>query len=477
MARHKFLVAGEWRDSKETLEVRSPYDGRLVGTTFRPTEGDVEDAVNAAVNAAGEIGSLPTYKRSEILRNIQNGIVRRREEFAETITLEAGKPIKDSRREVERAAHLMGLAAEEVKRTGGELFPLDLLESAKGYVALTGRFPLGPILGITPFNFPINLVCHKLAPAIAGGNAIIIKPTSATPLTALLLAGVVREAGLPAGALSVLPCDTAVAEKMVKDDRLKMLTFTGSAQVGWRLKAMAGKKKVVLELGGNAGAIVDKDADLELAARRSAYGAFVYSGQTCISLQRIYVHKGIYTPFLSKLMEGVKALKMGDPMQEETRIGPLVSQGAVERLDGWVREALSLGASALVGGKPVSDRFFEPTILVDVSPEMKVCCEEVFGPLVTVSPFDSFEQALEEVNRSRYGLQAGVFTRDLQRAFLAYKTLEVGSVIINDVPTFRADHMPYGGVKDSGLGREGIKYAIEEMTEPRLLVLNLGARD
>ena len=473
MARHKFLVAGEWRDSKETLEVRSPYDGRLVGTTFRPTEGDVEDAVNAAVNAAGEIGSLPTYKRSEILRNIQNGIVRRREEFAETITLEAGKPIKDSRREVERAAHLMGLAAEEVKRTGGELFPLDLLESAKGYVALTGRFPLGPILGITPFNFPINLVCHKLAPAIAGGNAIIIKPTSATPLTALLLAGVVREAGLPAGALSVLPCDTAVAEKMVKDDRLKMLTFTGSAQVGWRLKAVAGKKKVVLELGGNAGAIVDKDADLELAARRSAYGAFVYSGQTCISLQRLFVHEEVYRPFLDLFIGHVKGLKAGNPMDEDTSIGPLITPDAAKRVEEWLKESVSQGARVLLGGKLLGNNIIEPAVVVDTRPDMKINCEEAFGPLVTVAKFSSFERAVEEVNQSRYGLQAGVFTNDVNKIFMAYRSLEVGGVIVNDVPTFRADHMPYGGVKDSGMGREGIRYAIEEMTEPKVLVLNL----
>jgi glyceraldehyde-3-phosphate dehydrogenase (NADP+) len=473
MARHKFLVAGEWRDSKEILEVRSPYDGKLVGTTFRPTEGDVEDAVNAAVNAAGETGSLPTYKRSEILRNIQNGIVRRREEFAKTITLEAGKPVKDSRREVERAAHLIGLAAEEVKRTGGELFPLDLLESAKGYVALTRRFPLGPILGITPFNFPINLVCHKLAPAIAGGNAIIIKPTSATPLTALLLAEVVRESGLPAGALSVLPCDTAVAEKMVKDDRLKMLTFTGSAQVGWRLKAVAGKKKVVLELGGNAGAIVDKDADLELAARRSAYGAFVYSGQTCISLQRLFVHEEVYRPFLDLLIGHVKGLKAGNPMDEDTSIGPLITPDAAKRVEEWLKESVSQGARVLLGGKLLGNNIIEPAVVVDTRPDMKINCEEAFGPVVTVSKFSSFERAIEEVNQSRYGLQAGVFTNDVNKIFMAYRSLKVGGVIVNDVPTFRADHMPYGGVKDSGMGREGIRYAIEEMTEPKVLVLNL----
>lgn len=473
MTGHKFLVAGEWRDSKETLEVRSPYNGKVAGTTFRPTEGDVEDAINAATKSVKETASLPTYRRSDILSNISSGIARRKEEFAKSITLEAGKPIKDSRREVERAVHLTGLAAEEVKRIGGELFPLDLLESAKGHVALTGRFPVGPILGITPFNFPINLVCHKLAPAIAGGNAIIIKPTSATPLTALLLAEVVRESGLPVGALSALPCDSAMAEKMAKDDRLKMLTFTGSAAVGWRLKAIAGKKKVLLELGGNAGAIIDKDADLEFAAQRSAYGAFTYSGQSCISLQRLFVHEEVYQHFLDLLIGHVRGLKAGNPMDEDTSIGPLITPDAVKRVEERLKESVSQGARVLLGGKPVGNSIIEPAVVVDTRPDMKINCEEVFGPVVTVTKFSSFEHAVDEVNRSPYGLQAGVFTNDINKIFMAYRSLEVGGVIINDVPTFRADHMPYGGVKDSGMGREGIRYAIEEMTEPRLLVLNL----
>lgn len=473
MAEHKFLVAGEWRNSKEPLEVISPYDGGLVGITYRPTEGDVEDAAVAAAAAVKETGSLPTYRRSEILRNIGDGITRRSEEFARTITLEAGKPIKASRAEVERAVHIMGLAAEEVRRVGGELLPLDLLESARGRVAITRRFPVGPILGITPFNFPINLVCHKLAPAIAGGNTIIIKPTSTTPLTALLLAEVVMESGLPDGALSVLPCDSTMAEKMVKDDRFKLLTFTGSSGVGWRLKALSGKKKVVLELGGNAGAIVDADADLKLAAGRSAYGAFVYSGQTCISVQRLYVHDKVYEEFLDLLTGRVKDLKMGDPMEEDVSIGPLITPDAARRVDEWLKEAVSQGAKVLTGGRLRGNNIVEPAVVVDTSPDMKINCEEVFGPVVTVTRFSSFEQAIDQVNESRFGLQAGVFTSDVNNIFLAYKTLEVGGIIVNDVPTFRADNMPYGGVKDSGIGREGVKYAIEEMTEPRLLVLNL----
>lgn len=470
--KYKFLVAGEWRESDQPLEIKNPYDGGVVGVTFRPTEEDIERAISASVVTTKEMASLPTYRRAEILSHIRGGIVEHKEELARTITLEAGKPITDSRTEVERAVHLFQLAVEECRRMGGELIPLDLQEGAKGRLSLMRRFPLGPILGISPFNFPLNLVCHKLAPALAAGNPIIIKPASATPLTALILAEIVLDSGVPPGALSILPCSGSQAERMARDDRLRLLTFTGSAQVGWHLKGIAGKKRVVLELGGNAGAIIDEGTDLAYAAQRCTYGGYVYSGQTCISLQRIYVHKSLYSQFLSCLVERVGVLEMGDPMKENTRIGPLISQETVERLEGWVREALSQGAKTLLGGKS-QGRFFEPTILVDVKPEMKVCCEEVFGPLVTVSPFDSFEQALQEVNRSRYGLQAGVFTRDLQRVFLAYRTLEVGSVIINDVPTFRADHMPYGGVKDSGLGREGIRYTIEEMTEPRLLVLNL----
>lgn len=473
MAEHKFLVAGEWRDSKEPLEVTNPYDGGLVGITYRPAGGDVEDAVVAAAGAAKETASLPTYRRAEILRNIRDGITRRREEFARLITLEAGKPIKISRGEVDRAAHVVGLAAEETGRIGGEMFPLDLLESARGHVAITRRFPVGPILGITPFNFPINLVCHKLAPAIAAGNTVIIKPTSATPLTALLLAQVVGESGLPEGALSVLPCSSTMAEGMAKDKRLKMLTFTGSSSVGWRLKGLAGKKRVLLELGGNAGAIVDRDADLELAAERSAYGAFAYSGQTCISLQRLYVHEEVYDRFLDLLAGHVKDLKTGDPMEEDTTIGPLITPDAAKRVDGWLKEAASQGAKILAGGKLCENSIIEPAVVVDTRPEMKVNCEEVFGPVVTVTRFSSFEDAVEEINRSRYGLQAGVFTNDVNKIFLAYRSMEVGGVIVNDVPTFRADHMPYGGVKDSGMGREGIKYAIEEMTEPKVLVLNL----
>ncbi|HHT9120219.1 MAG TPA: aldehyde dehydrogenase family protein [Candidatus Hypogeohydataceae bacterium YC41] len=474
--RYKFLMAGQWGESSEPFEVKNPYNGEVVGVTFRPTEKDIEEALSGAVSAAKEMASQPTYKRAEILSRIRSGIMERKEELARTITLEAGKPITDSRIEVERAIHLFQLAVEECRRMGGELIPLDLLEGARGRIAITRRFPVGPVLGITPFNFPLNLVCHKLAPALAAGNPTIIKPASVTPLTALILAEIVQSAsggsGIPAGALSVLPCSGTQAERMIKDDRLKLFTFTGSAEVGWRLKGMAGKKRVVLELGGNAGAILDAGTDLEYAVQRCVHGGYVYSGQTCISLQRLFVHKSIYDLFLSMFVERVKALEMGDPMKEETRIGPLISREAGERLEAWVKEALSQGATALTGGR-LNGKFFEPTVMVNVRPEMKVFCEEVFGPLVTVSPFDSFEQALEEVNRSRYGLQAGVFTRDLQKVFLVYKTLEVGSVIINDVPTFRADHMPYGGVKDSGLGREGIKYAIEEMTEPRVLVLNL----
>jgi acyl-CoA reductase-like NAD-dependent aldehyde dehydrogenase len=532
--RYKYLVAGEWRESSQPLEVRNPYDGEVVGVTSRPTERDIEEAISGAVAVAREMASLPTYRRAEILSRIRSGLIERKEELARAITLEAGKPITDSQTEADRAVHLFQLAVEECRRMEGELIPLDLLEGAKGRLALTRRFPLGPVLGITPFNFPLNLVCHKLAPALAAGNPIIIKPASATPLTALILAEIVQGSGIPSGALSVLPCSGEQAEGMVRDDRLRLLTFTGSGQVGWHLKGMAGKKRVVLELGGNAGVIIDEGTDLDYAALRCTYGGYLYSGQTCISLQRIYVHKGVYTAFVSKLVERVKTLEMGDPMKEGTRIGPLISPEAVGRLEAWVKEAVSQGAKVLTGGgrpsklghytegrpsklghytegrpsklghytegrpskswpkaRPASgglghytegrpsefghyaERFFEPTVLVEVRPEMKVCCEEVFGPLVTVSPFESFEQALEGINQGRYGLQAGVFTRDIQKVFLAYKTLEVGGVMINDVPTFRADNMPYGGVKDSGLGREGIRYAIEEMTEPRLLVLNL----
>jgi glyceraldehyde-3-phosphate dehydrogenase (NADP+) len=334
------------------------------------------------------------------------------------------------------------------------------------------RFPIGPVLGITPFNFPLNLVAHKVAPSLACGNPIVLKPAPQTPLTALMLGEVVLDAGLPPGAFSVVPCENAVAEQMVTDPRYKLLSFTGSAAVGWMLKAKAGKKRVVLELGGNAGVIVESDADLDVAVQRCATGGFTYAGQTCISVQRIFVHDAVYDRFVKGLLERVAMLKAGDPSAEDTVVGPLIDEAAARRVEEWVTEAVAQGARLLAGGKR-SGALVQPTVLAEVARDMKVSCREIFGPVVTVSRYKRFEDALTMLNESDFGLQAGVFTQDVNRVFRAYRELEVGTVLANEIPTFRADHMPYGGVKDSGLGREGVRYAIEDMTELKLLVLNL----
>jgi glyceraldehyde-3-phosphate dehydrogenase (NADP+) len=395
----------------------------------------------------------------------------RREDFAKTITAEAGKPIADARREVGRAVQTFAIAAEEAKRLPGDVLPLDLTPGTDGYLGIARRVPIGPILGICPFNFPLNLVAHKVAPALACGNPIVVKPAPQTPLTSLLLGEVVLEAGLPEGSFSVVPCDNVVAEQMAMDVRVKLLSFTGSAPVGWMLKAKCGTKKVVLELGGNAGVIVEPDADLETAAQRCATGGFAYAGQTCISVQRILVHEAVYERFAQALLARVTALKAGDPSEEATVIGPLIDEGAARRVESWVAEAVAQGATVLTGGTR-SGSLVEATVLADVAPDMKVSCREVFGPVVTLSKYKRFEDALEALNDSEFGLQAGVFTRDVDRIFRAYRDLDVGAVLANEIPTFRADHMPYGGVKGSGIGREGVRYAIEDMTELKLLVLS-----
>lgn len=469
---YRFLIGGEWRTSEEKLPVKNPYNGEEVAIVNYACENDLEDAVTTSRKAFEVTRGLPAYKRAEVLQRVVEGLRVRREEIAKTITLEGGKPITDSRAEVSRAINTFQIALEEAKRIGGEVIPLDLVPGSENRLGVVRRFPIGPILGITPFNFPLNLVAHKVAPAIASGDPIILKPASKTPITALLLAEIVTDAGWPIGGFNVIPCSGSLAERLVEDDRFKMLTFTGSADVGWRLKAKAGMKRVVLELGGNAGVIIHCDADLDYAADRCTIGGFSYSGQICISIQRIFIHNSIYDTFLDKFLTKVKGLKMGDPMDESTNVGPMIEEGAAIRTEGWVKEAVKDGAKVLVGGKR-RGTFFEPTVITDTKPGMKVCREEVFAPLVTVERYERFEDAIRAVNDSIYGLQAGVFTRDIKNILYAYNELEVGGVIANDIPTYRVDHMPYGGVKMSGFGREGVRYAIEEMTELKLLVLNL----
>jgi acyl-CoA reductase-like NAD-dependent aldehyde dehydrogenase len=467
-----FLVDGKWIEEGEVVEIRAPYDGSIVGRVFQGTRAHAEAAIAAAVKAFGTTRRLPAFERQRVLRRVVEGITQRKEEFARTMAQEAGKPIKASRTEVDRAIFTFSVAAEESTRIYGEYLPLDWQEFTAGRWGIVRRFPLGPIAGITPFNFPLNLVAHKVAPAIAAGCTMIIKPAPQTPLTALLLAEVVQAAGWPDGALNVLPLSNEDAGLLVADDRLKMISFTGSAAVGWQIKKNAGKKKVILELGGNAGVIVHSDADLAYAAERCVAGGFNYAGQTCISVQRILVERSVSTKFIDLLLEGVKKLKIGDPLDESCDLGPLIRESDAIRASDWVQEAVRGGARLLCGGQRKGP-MLEPTVLTGTRSEMKVNCQEIFAPVVTVEPYDTFEGAVKQINNSPYGLQTGVFTRDVKLLFNAYEDLEVGSVIAGDTPSFRIDHMPYGGVKESGLGREGLRYAIEEMTEPKLLVMNL----
>lgn len=456
----------------ERVEVRSPYDQSLVGITWNATAEEMERAIAETVRAFATMRAMPTFRRAQILRAIAAGIEHKKGEFARVMALEAGKPLKAAKLEVERAIFTFLVAAEEASRIPGEIMPLDLMESTAGRWAMTRRFPVGGIAAITPFNFPLNLVAHKAAPAIAAGCTLLLKPAPQTPFSALLLNHVALEAGLPEGVWNTVPCSNEVAAKMVADDRLKMLSFTGSAPVGWQLKTKAGKKRVALELGGNAGVVIHKDADLDYAAERCVVGGFSYAGQSCISVQRIFVHREVEQAFLEKLVPRVKALKLGDPLDESTDVGPLIRASDAERVQSWIAEATAAGAKIATGGGRKGS-MMEPTVLTHTSPAMKVNCQEVFAPLVTVIPFDDFDAALDAVNDSPYGLQSGIFTRDVNAIFRAYNRLEVGGVIVGDVPTFRIDHMPYGGTKDSGMGREGLRYAIEEMTEPKLLVMNL----
>jgi len=452
--------------------VRAPYDGAVIGRVFQGTRQHAEAAIAAAVKAFGTTRRLPAFERQRVLRRVAQGITERKQEFAHTLAQEAGKPIKAARTEVERAIFTFTVAAEESTRIYGEYLPLDWQEFTAGRWGIVRRFPLGPVAGITPFNFPLNLVAHKVAPAIASGCSMVLKPAPQTPLSALLLAETIQQAGWPDGALNVLPLSNEDAGVLVTDERLKMISFTGSAAVGWEIKKRAGKKKVILELGGNAGVIVHSDADLAYAAERCVAGGFVYAGQTCISVQRILVEHSVYGKFTELLLAGVKKLKTGDPLDDTTDLGSLIRESDAARASDWIQEAVRGGARLLCGGRR-NGALLEPAVLTGTKPDMKVNCQEIFAPVVTVEPYDDFNAAVRQINNSPYGLQAGIFTRDAKLLFHAYEELEVGGVIAGDVPAFRIDHMPYGGIKDSGLGREGLRYAIEEMTEPKLLVMNL----
>ncbi|MBX3030215.1 MAG: aldehyde dehydrogenase family protein [Chloroflexi bacterium] len=465
------LVAGRWERSPRVLDVLDPaHPGQLAGRTYQATPEQLEAATVAAEAALPIMRALPAYERGRILRETARLVLERRDELARSITLEAGKPIRDATTEVERTALAFRIGAEEAERITGETIPLDLNAASRGRWGITRRFPIGPVAAISPFNLPLGLAVHKLAPAIAAGCPIVLKPPSKAPLALLALAGILVEAGVPEGALSVLPMDRELGDRMVGDDRFRLLTFTGSPAVGWAMKARAGRKKVVLELGGNAAVIVDSTADIDRAVLRCLQGGYKYAGQLCISVQRMYVHASVWDTFMERFVAGAQELVTGDPMDPATDLGPMVDPAAVSRTQRWVDEAVAAGGQLVFGGRG-EGAWFPPSLLTDVPKEQAICTEEAFAPIVVAAPFEDFDAVLAEVNDSRFGLQAGLFTNDLAHAWKAFEELQVGGVIVNDVPTYRIDHMPYGGVKDSGLGREGLRWAIEDMTEVRILVL------
>jgi acyl-CoA reductase-like NAD-dependent aldehyde dehydrogenase len=472
VATHGFFVDGRWMEDGDLVDVRSPFNGSVVGRVTQARHEHAAAAIAASVKAFGTTRRLPAFERQRVLRRVAGAMAERREEFSRTIVQEAGKPIKLARIEVDRAVFIFNVAAEEATRIYGEYLPLDWQEYTAGRWGIVKRYPLGPVAGITPFNFPLHLVSHKVAPAIAAGCSMVLKPAPQTPLCSLLLAECIQQAGWPDGGLNVLPLSNEDASLLVTDERIKLISFTGSVPVGWDIKRRAGKKKVALELGGNAGAIVHSDADLAYAAERCVTGGFGYAGQTCISVQRILVEQSVYGKFTDLLVQGTKKLKTGDPMEESTDVGPLIRESDAVRVTNWIDEAVHSGARLLCGGERKGS-IVSPTVLTSTKPDMKVNCQEIFGPVVTVEPYQNFDEALRRINNSNYGLQAGLFTRDVKLLFQAYDELEVGALIAGDVPSFRIDQMPYGGIKDSGLGREGLRYAIEEMTEPKLLVMNL----
>jgi glyceraldehyde-3-phosphate dehydrogenase (NADP+) len=463
------MIAGNLRNTEATAEVHSPYDNHVVAAVCQATVDDAIEALKAAEHAFAETRALPSYRRAAILEHVARRIEHEALDMARGISLESGKPIATARAEVQRAVQTFRIAAEEAKRIGGELLPLDWTPENDGRAGLLRRFPIGPILGITPFNFPLNLVAHKVAPALAAGNPILIKPAPQTPLTALRLGEMVVDAGWPRGAISVLPCSNEVAASMLQSPRLRMLSFTGSAEVGWRLKAMVPRLRCTLELGGNAAMIVHEDADLEHAARAILSGGFTYSGQSCISVQRVFVHKMRWQTLAQRLTEGIEQMVAGDPMDELTQIGPMISLAAAERAANWIEKAVDAGARLLTGGERRGAQL-SPALLAKVPRTTPLFKEEVFAPIVFLNPYETFEEAIAAVNDSRYGLQAAVFTRDWGRITHAFRDLEVGAVLMNESTAWRADHMPYGGVKDSGTGREGIRSAIESMTEEKMLV-------
>ncbi len=471
MEHFDIYCAGEFLSTDNILEVSNPFDQGVFARTSKAGKKELEKAISAAGKVQKEMAQMPSWKRAEILLEISEKLEENIDYHARLLAREAGKPIRYARGEVKRSIQTFKVASEEAKRLPSEHLSIDWTPAGEGKEGWVKYFPVGIVAAIAPFNFPLNLAVHKLAPALAAGCPVILKPASSTPLSTLALAKIIAQTGLPKGAVSVLPMDRESGNLLVTDERFGLLTFTGSPEVGWEMKKNAGKKKVILELGGNAGVIVSKDANINLAVKKCLVGAFAYSGQVCIHAQRIYVEDEVFDEFIEKMVEGARQLNAGSPLDESTEISAMIDDGNAKRVQSWVEEAQEQGAKVLTGGIRVNNTVM-PTILTNTTKVMKVCALEIFGPVVAVEKFNNFKDALDMVNDSRYGLQAGVFTDSIGRMNQAWKELEVGGVIINDVPTFRVDHMPYGGVKDSGLGREGVKYSIMDMLEPRLLVKN-----
>ncbi len=472
MTQKKVLIGGDWRTATESFEVRSPYSGEVLANVGSIGPVELAETIDAAEAAAAEMRHLSRFEIAAGLRNIAGLISNRREEFAKAIAAEAAKPIVDARRETDRAIAAFATAAGDAERFVGEVVPVDAQSGGIGRSAWTERIPRGVIYGISPFNFPLNLTAHKAAPALAAKNAIILKPSRRTPLSALLLAEVFLESGLPQSGLQIVPMDNKYMDGVFGDERVKMISFTGSDKVGWEIRSRAQKAAVALELGGNAAVIVDETADVRKTAERAASAAFSYAGQVCISVQRAYVHESIFDEWLEAAVGKAKSLKIGDPLEEETEMSVMIDEKAAERASKWIQEAAENGADVVCGGER-DGSLLRATIITGTQPEMRVVSEEVFAPVLVAEKFDDLGAAVAAVNNSRYGLQAGVFTQDIKNAVFAAENIEAGGVMINDVPTFRVDNMPYGGVKDSGMGREGVRYAMEEMSELRLIVMNM----
>ncbi|MFH5187360.1 aldehyde dehydrogenase family protein [Paenibacillus sp. TAB 01] len=467
------FVNGVWQVKERTYPLYAPYDGRLLAHISKADAGDVREAIAGAHSAFDVMRKLPAYRRSEILASVVLQLKQRREEAAQLLSLEAGKPIRTARAEIGRTITTYEFAAEEAKRISGETIPMDAAPGGEGRVGFTWREPLGTVVAICPFNFPFNLVAHKVGPAIAAGNTVVLKPAEQTPLSALFIAELFREAGLPDGALQVVTgSGRELGDALVEDERVKKITFTGSSEVGKRIKAKAGLRKVTLELGSNSGLIVEPDAALDAIIPRCVEGAFAFAGQVCISLQRIYVHESIYQEFTDRFIEQTKQLRVGDPSDEQTDVSSMIHERETERIHSWVQEAVEAGARIGYGGRRENSVYL-PTVLLDVKREMAVSCKEVFAPVVSIVAYKHLEEAIESVNDSVYGLNVGIYTQNLTTAFRAAKEIQAGGVIVNDIPTFRVDHMPYGGVKESGYGREGIKYAVQEMTELKFVTMKL----